>query len=84
MSLPTSKFLVSQRSPDTIEEIPASKETPPDPLIAKRLQRGQYVGVVILAVGLIAAVGYLSRRFEYALLFAFALSIVLIVFFLTI
>jgi hypothetical protein len=84
MSLPTSEFIVSQRSPGTIEEIPAPRPTPQDPLIARGWQREQYVGIAIVVVSLIAAVGYFSRRFEYALLFAFALSIVLIVFFLTI
>ncbi|MBH8553385.1 hypothetical protein I8751_13575 [Nostocaceae cyanobacterium CENA357] len=84
MNLVTLEFLMLQRSPDTIEEIPAPSPTPPDPLIARGLQREQYLGIAILAVSLIAAVGYFSRRFEYALLFAFALSIVLIVFFLTI
>ncbi|MBD2346706.1 hypothetical protein H6G18_21540 [Anabaena subtropica FACHB-260] len=55
-----------------------------DPLIAKGWQREQYIGITILFVALIAVVGFFSRRFEYALIFAFALSLVLIVFLLTV
>jgi hypothetical protein len=47
------------------------------------LQDWQYIGIVAFAVGAIAIVGFLSRRIEYALLFALTLSVVLIVFFLT-
>ncbi|MBD2494929.1 hypothetical protein [Nostoc sp. FACHB-280] len=72
------------------QELPpprAIKETPPpgtnqDPLIAKNLQKGQYVGIIGLAIALVAAVGFFSRRVEYAIMFAIALSAVLIAFFL--
>lgn len=70
--------------PRTIEEIPSSNSIQQDSLIAKGWQREQYISIGILAITLIAAVGYVSRRFEYALLFAFTLSMILIVFLLTI
>lgn len=72
------------------QELPsprAIQETPPpninqDPLIARNLQKGQYVGIIGLAIALIAAVGFFSRRVEYAIVFAIALSGILIAFFL--
>ncbi len=79
-----------------IEEIPASKPTPraiqttssvvlpPDRLIDRNLQKGQYTGIFALMIALIAIVGFFSRRAEYAILFATTLSIVLIVFFFTV
>ncbi|WP_414551722.1 hypothetical protein [Anabaena sp. CCY 0017] len=70
--------------PSTIEEIPATEPAQQDSLIAKGWQREQYIGIAILFISLIAAVGYLSRRLEYALLFAFTLSMILIVFLLMI
>lgn len=86
MSLPTEEFPLPQRSPrpKTIQEVPANKAVSKDSLIAKGWQREQYVGIAILFVGLIAVVGFFSRRFEYALVFAITLSIILIVFFLTV
>ncbi len=76
------KFLAQELpSNRAIQETPASGETQ-DPLIAKGLQKGQYVGIVGLAIALIAAVGFFSRRFEYAIVFAIALSAILIAFFL--
>lgn len=61
-------------------------ETPPgkDPLIAHGLQVWQYIGITILAVAAIAAIGFFSRKVEYAIFFAVGLSIALIVFFLTV
>ena len=61
-------------------------ETPPgkDPLIAHGLEVWQYIGIAILGVTAIATVGFFSRRVEYAIFFAIGLSIVLIVFFLTV
>ncbi|MBD2360948.1 hypothetical protein H6G36_07110 [Anabaena minutissima FACHB-250] len=73
-----------QRSPGTIQENPLPENQPQDALISKGWQREQYIGITILFIALISAIGFFSRRFEYALLFALALSIVLIVFFLTI
>ncbi|MCC5642914.1 hypothetical protein LC607_08165 [Nostoc sp. CHAB 5824] len=58
-----------------VQEIPASdifptiRETPSpgtDPLIARGLQKEQYFGIIGLAIALIAAVGFFSRRVEYA------------------
>lgn len=75
-----------------IQEVPASKlapkavqETPApgkDPLIAQGLQKEQYIGIIGLAIALIAAVGFFSRRIEYAIGFAIILSAILIAFFL--
>ncbi|MBD2168997.1 hypothetical protein H6G04_31990 [Calothrix membranacea FACHB-236] len=77
-----------------LQEIPASDlpttaiqetSTPQqDPLIARGLQKEQYVAIGILAIILVAAVGFFSRRVEYAIMFAFALSIVFIAFILLI
>ncbi|WP_445633451.1 DUF3285 domain-containing protein [Nostoc sp. DSM 114161] len=69
------------------QELPsprAIQETPPpatkDPLIARNLQKEQYVGIIGLAIALIAAVGFFSRRVEYAIIFAVILSAILIAF----
>ncbi|GAX36715.1 hypothetical protein [Nodularia sp. NIES-3585] len=70
--------------PSTIEEIPSSDPMQQDSLIAKGWEREQYIGICILAIVLIAAVGYFSQRFAYALLFSFTLSIILIVFLLAV
>ena len=62
-----------------------TQETPPpgkDPLIAYRLQKEQYIGITALAIALVVAVGFISRRVEYAILFAVVLSAILITFFL--
>ncbi|KZL48948.1 hypothetical protein A2T98_15240 [Nodularia spumigena CENA596] len=69
--------------PSAIQEIPSSDQMQEDSLIAKGWEREQYIGIAILFISLIAAVGYLSRRLEYALLFAFTLSMILIVFLVT-
>ncbi|BAZ67330.1 MAG: hypothetical protein KME28_27965 [Pelatocladus maniniholoensis HA4357-MV3] len=66
----------------TISETSLPNNQQQDPLIAKNLQREQYIGIFSLAIALIAAVGIISRRVEYAILFAIALSLVLIAFFL--
>ncbi|MBD2386873.1 hypothetical protein [Cylindrospermum sp. FACHB-282] len=86
MSLPTEEFPLPKRSPTpkAIQEIPANGAVTKDSLIAKGLQKEQYFGIALLFAGLIAVVGFFSRRFEYALVFAIALSIILIVFFLTV
>ncbi|BCL39549.1 hypothetical protein [Nostoc sp. MS1] len=76
------KFLAQELpSPRAIQEAPTPGQTQ-DPLIAKGLQKGQYVGIIGLAIALVAAVGFFSRRFEYALIFAFFVSAILIAFFL--
>ncbi len=38
MNLTTLEFFMLQRSPDTIEEIPAPSPTPPDPLQLKKFR----------------------------------------------
>ncbi|MBD2615175.1 hypothetical protein VF14_06580 [Nostoc linckia z18] len=68
-------------SPRAIQETP-SPAINKDPLIARNLQKEQYVGIFGLAIALIAAVGFLSRRIEYAIIFAMILSAILIAFFL--
>ncbi|AUT04013.1 MULTISPECIES: hypothetical protein [unclassified Nostoc] len=73
-----------------VQELPdrrAITETPApginqDKLIARGLQKEQYIGILGLAIALIAAVGFLSRRVEYAIVFAFVLSAILIALFL--
>ncbi|MBD2451028.1 hypothetical protein H6G76_28650 [Nostoc sp. FACHB-152] len=66
-------------SPKTIQEtLPPG--TNKDPLIAHGLQKGQYIGIFGLAIAIIAAVGFFSRRVEYAIIFAIALSGLIITF----
>lgn len=72
--------LPRKQSERTIRETPSQAPTQQDPLIAKGLQKGQYIGIFAFAIALILAVGFFSRRVEYAILFAATLSIVLIVF----
>ncbi|QXE25455.1 hypothetical protein B6N60_04170 [Richelia sinica FACHB-800] len=64
-----------------MEEAPAPGKNQ-DQLIARGLQKEQYIGIFGLAIALIAAVGLLSRRVEYAIIFAFFISAILIAFFL--
>ncbi len=52
-----------------------------DPLIDHGGQFTVYVGTALLVLGVAAAVGFFSRRVEYALLTALALSLCLVVFF---
>lgn len=61
-----------------LQEKPSVEPVPKDPLIAWNLDRVIYVGVFLLAVSILVAVGLLSRRVEYALLFALVLSALLI------
>jgi hypothetical protein len=49
--------------PRTIPESPTPGKNQ-DPLIARNLQTEQYFGIMGLAIALIAAVGFFSRRFE--------------------
>lgn len=66
-------------SPRTIQEtLPPG--TNQDPLIAHSLQKEQYVGIMGLAIALVAAVGFFSRRVEYAIIFAIVLSGMIIAF----
>lgn len=59
-----------------LESQKAIQETPPpdvnkDPLIAHGLQKTQYVAIIGLVITVVAAVGFFSRRVEYAIGFAF-------------
>ncbi|HLO86308.1 MAG TPA: hypothetical protein VK203_15115 [Nostocaceae cyanobacterium] len=74
MNIPQKPYLITQ------ETVPTTY--PQDALIAKNLQREQYIGIAILLLSLIAVIGFFSRRFEYALIFALSLSLLLIVLFL--
>jgi len=65
-------------------ETPLPNSQQQDPLIAKALQKEQYIGIFSLAITVIAAVGIISRRVEYAILFAIFLSLTLIAVFLVI
>ncbi|MGM3307178.1 hypothetical protein ACSQ6I_14600 [Anabaena sp. WFMT] len=67
-----------------IQEIPSEQTPGKDLLIARGLQKEQYIGITILFICLIALIGFFSRRVEYALIFALTLSIILIVFFLSV
>ncbi|WP_237741474.1 hypothetical protein [Anabaena sp. PCC 7108] len=67
-----------------IQATPSKSTPPPDILIARGWQKEQYVGIAILLLGLIAAIGFINRRFEYALIFALTLSVILIFFFITV
>lgn len=73
-----------KRSPENIPENPVPANQPQDSLIAQGWQREQYIGIGILLIIFIAAIGFFSRRFEYAILLALALSMALIVFFLSV
>jgi hypothetical protein len=57
-------------SPRTIQET-QPPGTNRDPLIAQGLQKQQYVGIIGLAIALVAAVGFFSRRVEYAIILRF-------------
>lgn len=67
---------------DTIQRSLEPNTTNKYPLIARNLQKTQYIGVFTLAIAIVAAVGFFSRKVEYAIAVAFILSIVLIAVFL--
>ncbi|MDZ8189704.1 MAG: hypothetical protein RMX96_33315 [Nostoc sp. ChiSLP02] len=76
------KFLAQELpSPRAIQETPVPGKNQ-DPLIAHGLQKEQYIGIAGLAIALVAAVGFFSRRFEYAIIFALFLTTIFIAFFL--
>ncbi|MBD2515885.1 hypothetical protein H6G93_12830 [Nostoc sp. FACHB-973] len=79
MNLFLQEIPASERAPKTIQETPAPSQ---DPLIARGLQKEQYAGIIGLAIAVIAAVGFFSRRVEYAIGFAVFLSAILIALFL--
>ncbi|MHC5728319.1 MAG: hypothetical protein ACYTXY_30235 [Nostoc sp.] len=79
MNLFIQEIPASERAPKTVQETaPPGK----DPLIAQDLQKEQYIGIIGLAIALVAAVGFFSRRVEYAIGLAVILSVSLIALFL--
>jgi hypothetical protein len=61
-----------------LQENPAVDPPEKDPLIAKGEEHIVYFGVLLLAVGIVTVIGILSRRLDYALIFGFLLSAVII------
>lgn len=84
MNLLLQELPASELAPKTVQESQPPSTAQEDPLIAHNLQKGQYVGIIGLAIALIAAVGFFSRRVEYAIAFAVFLSLLLIAFFILI
>jgi hypothetical protein len=84
MALPHEVFWMLQLFSKIIGQASSQPIVQNDPLIARSLQKEQYIGIFLISISLILVVGFFSRRVEYALMFATALSIVLIVFFLTV
>ncbi|MGF2035728.1 MAG: hypothetical protein RMZ43_010505 [Nostoc sp. CmiVER01] len=78
MNLYLQDIPASELAPKAVQGTPAPAQ---DPLIARGLQKEQYAGIIGLAIALIAAVGFFSRRVEYAIAFALFLSVFLIALF---
>ncbi|MEH2193004.1 MAG: hypothetical protein V7K98_10210 [Nostoc sp.] len=78
MNLYLQDIPASELAPKAIQETPAPGK---DPLIAHGLQKEQYAGIIGLAIALIAAVGFFSRRVEYAIALAVIISAVVIALF---
>ena len=55
-----------------------SDSSEPDTLIAWRLQHIVYIGVFVVASGIILVIGMLNQRIEHAIVFALILSAILI------
>ncbi len=83
MALLNQEFLASEQSVGTTEENPSIGTTQKDPLIAQGLQNWQYIGIIALAISAFAVIRVFGPKAEHALLFALALSLVLIIFFFT-
>lgn len=49
-----------------------------DPLIAQGEENIAYLGILLLAIAIATVVGLLSRRLDYAILFSFIFSVVII------
>ncbi|MTJ13778.1 hypothetical protein FJR11_14510 [Anabaena sp. UHCC 0187] len=79
MNLFTQNLPEPGMSPNIIQENPPSGT---DLLISHGLQKEQYIGIIALVIALITAVGFFSRRVEYAILVALFLSAFLISLFL--
>jgi hypothetical protein len=65
--------------PRTLEtQSPPANSANNDPLIAKGWQHVTYAGVALLAVGILALVGWLSRKIEHVVIVGLILSLILI------
>lgn len=72
-----------EMQPKTVMQLNATEQhnaNPPDPLIASGLHKEQYIGLGVLAILVILAVGLISRKIEHAIAFSLILSLILIVF----
>ncbi|MEH2414200.1 hypothetical protein [Nostoc sp.] len=78
MNLFIQEIPASERAPKAVQETPSPGK---DPLIAHSLQKEQYIGIIGLAIALVAAVGFFSQRVEYAIGLAVILSVSLIALF---
>lgn len=83
MNLQTQELLAASAIVGAIQENPPLDPTRKDPMIAWNLEIWQYVGLIALSLAAIALVGFFSRKAEYAIMTAATLSLILIVFFLT-
>ncbi len=72
--LPDPKTLQSQQSP--------GHKINPDPLIAQGWEGTVYIGSALLIAGIVAIVGFVSRRIEHVIVLALILSLGLISLFL--
>lgn len=61
-----------------LQENPVVDQPEKDPLIAQGEENVVYLGVLLLVIGISTAVGLLSRRLDYAVLFSFIFSAVII------
>lgn len=61
-----------------LQENPVVDQPEKDPLIAQGEENIAYLGILLLAIGIAAVVGLLSRRLDYAILFSFIFSVVII------
>ena len=81
MTFLNAEFLALAQFLSTAGENPSFSTTQKDPLINRGLEDWQYIGIIALAIASLIAVRVLSSRAEYTILFALALSLVLIIFF---
>lgn len=61
-----------------LQENPVVDQPEKDPLIAQGEENIVYLGVLLLAIGIATVVGFLTHRLEYAIIFSFILSVVII------
>lgn len=75
-------FLLFQRHLPlfALQAVRAQSNSQSDPLISKGGDIALYVGLFLLIIAIGCVIGIISRRLEYALLFALTLSAVFIVF----